>query len=331
MGFNIKNTTCSYQDCTFVIVNGSCLAGIGFIGFFMSSALLLCFKFDVIKIPGPKKMFMTNVAVNDALIGIVAVIRGLGIISKKVVGVNEDGSVNAWCYIFVFLAYFVWSSIMFTKLPLTIDWFIALVFPHKYSKWITPKVTLVMIILSWAPMAITHLIHDPIAFLAGTMAVEYHRNYGRCIFDDLRPLLPIMTLVTPLLLIVLMYLMIFISMYRHKIEVGRLLVTTSAIVFSGILIVTPQILFFTLNLQMSYEAAQIFTVTLYHADCILNPLIYFIANPRIMSQIKARRKMVGRSLETMGGFSMAVLLTTPESSRRKVDGKQTKRQLKTKV
>ena len=107
MGFNIKNTTCSYQDCTFVLVNGSCLAGIGFIGFFMSSALLLCFKFDVIKIPGPKKMFMTNVAVNDALIGIVAVIRGLGIISKKVVGVNEDGSVNAWCYIFVFLAYFV--------------------------------------------------------------------------------------------------------------------------------------------------------------------------------------------------------------------------------
>ena len=45
----------------------------------------------------------------------------------------------------------------------------------------------------------------------------------------------------------------------------------------------------TFYLQMSYEAAQIFTVTLYYMGSVFNPLIYFVANPRVSEQMSVSK------------------------------------------
>ena len=308
MEFKIKNSTCLHDRCTFDLVNGGCLVGMGVIGFFLSVVMVLCLKFNIVKLSGPKNLFMMNIAINDAMVGLVAVIRGLGIISEKVVGVNEDMSVNNWCYVFLFLAHFVWNTIILVQLPLAIDWFISLVFPHKYNQWITRKISWIMTILSWAPMTITHLIYDPIIVAKGTMIAKYQVKYNRCVFG-LRPLLPVIALLVPLVVLIIMYSVITVSIYKNRLPVSRLLATTSAIVFSGLLVVLPQILLTTTTIEMSYEAAQIFTVTLYHTICIVNPLIYFIANPRVIPQIRARKRRLQKSIKGAGAaFSFIYVL-----------------------
>lgn len=285
MGYNIKNTSCSEHDCLFDYVNGGFLAGMGILGFFMSTAVTLCFIFDIIKLSKPKKMFMINIAVNDALIGLIAMIRGLGIISNKVVGANNDGSTNEWCYIFLFIAHFVWGSIILTQIPLTIDWFIALIFPHKYSSFITVKVSVILNVFSWMPMAATHLMWDPIEFARGRRNILFQKEYNRCILGPI-PWIPIVTLVAPLTVIFIMYSVIAISIYKNGLSVSRLLATTSAVIFTGFLVTIPQLFLFTLSYPMTYEVGQIFTVTLYHANCVVNPVIYFMANPKIWRQIR---------------------------------------------
>jgi hypothetical protein len=67
-----------------------------------------CYEIYRFKVRSPQKIFLINVAVNDALIGLVAVPRGLGIISHHYMGVDDDGSVSGYCYFFPFAAYFIW-------------------------------------------------------------------------------------------------------------------------------------------------------------------------------------------------------------------------------
>ena len=41
----------------------------------------------------------------------------------------------------------------------------------------------------------------------------------------------------------------------------------------------------TFHLNMSYEVAQIFTVTLYYMNSVFNPIIYFCVHPRVKKQL----------------------------------------------
>ena len=300
MGYNVQNHECTNsttESCTFDLINGYCLAGMGGVGFLMSTAAIICLHFNIIKLPGSKKIFLINVALNDALMGLIAVPRGLSIISPHFMGVRGDGSVSWYCYFFPFPAYFVWDSIMFTLIPLTADRFIALVFPTKYRDIMTPTVSKVMVISSWLPSGIFHLLYDPIRYAIGAMEVKYQPSYNRCVFEVERPLLPILTLLVPLIAIGIMYLIIIVSIVKNKIRVGRLLVTTSAILLTGVIVAMPPILMITANLRMSYKVAQLCTITLYHSNCIFNPVIYFITNPRIATQIKDQASERGRSMK----------------------------------
>ena len=141
--------------------------------------------------------------------------------------------------------------------------------------------------------------------------MKYQPSYNRCVFN-VNPILPIMTLLVPLILIGLMYLFMAISIIRNKIPVGRLLITTTVILVTGILVTIPNILMITINMKMPYKEAKIFTVTLYHANCVCNPLIYYIANPKIAPQIKEQatvrtktvKKQLSRTLtRTVSGFN----------------------------
>ena len=101
---------------------------------------------------------------------------------------------------------------------------------------------------------------------------------------------PVMLLLVPLCIIVLLYGIMVTFIINNKIPVGRLLKTTSAILFTGAITVIPEVMIGT-NLEMSYEVAQIATVTLYHANCIYNPIIYFIANPKVTPQLKEQASL----------------------------------------
>jgi hypothetical protein len=107
-----------------------------------------------------------------------------------------------------------------------------------------------------------------------------------------------------------MYIVIAISIYKNGLSVSRLLVTTSVVIFTNFLITIPQFFLFTLSHPMSYEVSQIFTVTLYHANCVVNPVIYFVANPRISHQIKA--SVIGETLKSISErirvFSLNILV-----------------------
>ena len=150
--------------------------------------------------------------------------------------------------------------------------------------------------------------------------MRYQASYNRCVFD-VSPVLPIVFLVAPLVAMALMYLIIGISIVRNKISVGRLLITTTAILLTGVIVVLPTVLMVTAKLKFSYKAAKIFTVTLYHSNCIFNPIIYYCANPRIAPQIQEQASIGTRSMKrqltrtltrTVSGFNL-VTYTTVES------------------
>ena len=120
-------------------------------------------------------------------------------------------------------------------------------------------------------------------------------------------------LIVPLIILALMYFIMAISIVRNKIPVGRLLITTTAILLTGVFAVIPQTIMITWNVRYSYKVAQVLTVTLFHANCIFNPVIYYMANPRIAPQIKeqasVRTQSVKRTLSktlsrTVSGFNL---------------------------
>ena len=51
---------------------------------------------------------MINVSINDALLGFVGTIRGLGIISQRFMGIADDGSDNGFCAAYAIFANFTW-------------------------------------------------------------------------------------------------------------------------------------------------------------------------------------------------------------------------------
>lgn len=116
----------------------------------------------------------------------------------------------------------------------------------------------------------------------------YQAEYHRCVFEQNESHEGILFLVMPLLLICALYIFITIVMVKKKIKVTKVIISTSAIIASGMLVAIPEILMATFYLQMSYEVAQILTVTLYYTNSIFNPLIYFCLNPRVSEQISQR-------------------------------------------
>ena len=56
--------------------------------------------------------------------------------------------------------------------------------------------------------------------------------------------------------------------------------TSSLVIFSGIIAYFPSCISNIFNITISYEFAQIATVTFYYTSCVVNPLVYFCMHPR---------------------------------------------------
>ena len=52
------------------------------------------------------------------------------------------------------------------------------------------------------------------------------------------------------------------------------------------------------GVQMDYVVAQIFTVTLYYINCVVDPVIYFYANPSVQMRVSRSfsKKVSGHTL-----------------------------------
>ena len=137
----------------------------------------------------------------------------------------------------------------------------------------------------------------------------YQANYKRCVFVHKRPSLPITLLLIPQLIIALMYGIMTFVIIKNRIPAGKLIKTTTAILFTGFITILPEILIVTFNLKFSYEMAQLFTITMFHMNCIYNPVIYFIMNPKVNTQLKEKQESVRKSLVATRSMSASKLKT----------------------
>ncbi|KAL5267533.1 hypothetical protein ACHWQZ_G004536 [Mnemiopsis leidyi] len=287
--FDIKDHVC-FNDtrvCPFRIVNGSILTVIGIVGFIMSSSVVLLLVFNVIRLPGNKNIFVINVSMFDALLAMVGTIRGLGIISKSVLGIGEDMEASTWCKIFTIVAAPLWESLILSLLPLTVDRFVAVVFPTKYKRIITDKTSSVMVLASWLPLIILNL-YDIISYKLNDLKIGYYHRYNRCVYLNPWKQQQFFFLLLPFLLIAGMYLIMIVIIIRNKIKATKLILTTSVIVATSLLTSQPFLLMSSFNITMSYEVSQILTVTCYYLNGIFNPLIYLCCNARVQDQLIAK-------------------------------------------
>ena len=64
---------------------------------------------------------------------------------------------------------------MMVLIPLTVDRFVAIVFPRKYLVWVTRKTSMALILLCWVPMIAVNIVYDSIRHATGKVKVRPDR------------------------------------------------------------------------------------------------------------------------------------------------------------
>ena len=282
------------------IFQGSILTVIGVIGFLFCVLVIYCIVFNVVRLPGQQGVFILNVLLSDLGTAITAVIRGLGIISKRFVGVTDDGEENWFCYVYPLVSEFIWSSSLLVLLPLTIDRFIAIVFPLKHKVLITPKSSTVLISLAWI-LALSRALLFIIMYSMGNGQFGYKTSYHRCVLIDYRhekyetadKVMAALAGEVPLALVSILYIIMAISILKSGRSLKKIIRVSSVIVLTGLIAVIPDTISFQFDITMNYEVAQVFTVTFWYFNCVVDPLVYFFSHPvmkGVLSDIFRRRK-----------------------------------------
>ena len=224
--------------------------------------------------------------------------RGLGIINGKFVGAL-DNAITPYCVAYTFFLSTFAYSCMFNLLPLTIDRAIAVMLPLRHNSMITTRTCVFMCTASWTP-ALVVLIFYIIAYTTGYISVTYNHRYHRCmitggplgeIYEEFALMIP------PFFLIILLYVMMLIIVIRQSRRIGRFLVTATGIITTSLLTYCPTVISATWNISLSYEVAQILTVTVYYLNGILNPLIYVATHPVTRDYLKTFRASINRIAE----------------------------------
>ena len=121
----------------------------------------------------------------------------------------------------------------------------------------------------------------------------------------------IVVIILPLITIPAMYGIMTCVIVRNKLRCKRFFITSSAIILTSILAYLPSALTSMFEIPMSYEFAQISTVTLYYSNSIINPIIYFALHPKTKSvmsspkQVMIKQGMLYKT-RSMAEFSSAV-------------------------
>ncbi|KAL5261037.1 hypothetical protein ACHWQZ_G006926 [Mnemiopsis leidyi] len=284
MGYVISNHTCVLQTdpvCSFRIINGSILSVISILGLLLS-AFEIYFLRSKIRLAACQNLFIMNVAVSDLLVSAVGIFRGLGIISEKFVGA-QNNTANDFCILYAICVASLTNSGTLALLPLTIDRLVAVTFPLRHAYVITTKSSLSLIFLCWLPL-VALLLYDTIEYKIGAIAIDFNERYHRCSLGRDSPIAHISALFVPFLLVLLMYIIMLVIIIKNKRRFGQFLAISSGIIVSSLLSYAPTIIAIAWSVPMSYEVSQILTVTLYYVNGIINPMVYFVAHPRTQQQ-----------------------------------------------
>jgi len=251
--------------------------------------VIYCLVFNVVQLPGHQGIFILNVLLSDTGTSVIAVIRGLGIQSKRFVGVTDDNENTWFCYVYGLVSRFFWNSALSVLLPLTIDRFLAIVFPFKHKLWITPTSSIILITLSWIPATTMVSYRTVILYYMGNGQMDYMEEYHRCGlvqyrtegFEISNKVFAALAIEMPMAVIVLLYTIMAISVLKSGRSIKKIMRVSSVVVFTGCLAAIPDSLFARVDVTMSYEIAQVFTVTFWYLNCVVDPFVYFYSNPAI--------------------------------------------------
>ena len=220
---------------------------------------------------------------------IVGLFRGLGIVDSKFVGAPND-TITVNCVAYAMSVINLGFSGLLALLPLTIDRAIAVLLPLKHKLIITKKTCLLMFGVNWLPI-VASLIHDTIAYIKGTIDIEYDKRYHRCVgtgrYSEITNYKDICLIFVPIVLLALMYGMMLFIIIKTKQRCGRFLITATGIIMTSILSYSPSIIADIFSIPLSYEVSQILTVTVFYLNGVFNPLIYVLAHPMMQKHIKA--------------------------------------------
>lgn len=266
------------KDCTFTYINSILLITIGVFGFILSSAVILLLVFKI-KLPGAKPIFILNVSVNDAVLSIIAIIRGMNFLMHF-----DDNSI-AFCEIYAIISCPFKHNLSLVLIPLTLDRFLAVVYSTKYSALVTPRSSLVACSFSWIFLALL-LLYDLIGYFLGSMQLTYDKVQDRCVYNNSRERLsPVIFLLIPTGIIIILYIVMTVVIVKRKIKCGRFFVTSLLIIITNFMTTLPDVLMKTFCIKPNYEVMTFFEVTLFYINGICNPLVYLGANKRAIEQI----------------------------------------------
>ena len=265
------------------------LAVIGFLGILLSGSVIYFLALRRIRLARCQSYFIINVAVSDVLVSLLGVFRGLGIINSRFVGAPNNNT-TPFCAIYkIFLTTFACSGIS-VLLPLTIDRAVAITLPLRHSSIITKKTCVVMFLANWLPN-LALMLYEVIAWLTGTIQIEYNDRYYRCLMVTgliVGNIEKFCFVIIPFLLVLTLYATIMVIIFKRKIRIGRFLITASGIIITGLVAYSPTVVTAMWHIPHSYEVSQILTVTVYYINGIVNPLIYLATHPKTREYVDSR-------------------------------------------
>ena len=251
-------------------------------------SVIYCIVFNIVQLPGQQNLFILNVLLCDTGIAVIGVIRGLGIMSKRFVGVADDGEKTWFCDVYQLVARCFWNSAIPVLLLVTVDRFIAIVFPLRHKLWVTPRCSLVLIGLQWTLGIFSTFYLTVLDYYFGNKISRYVDEYHRCLILEYSTVMKVLDIFmgeVSMVTIAILYIVMVIAIAKSGRNIGKMLRTSSVIVLSGFLSSVPAFLFYRLDIRMSYEIAQVFTVTLYYLNCVVDPCVYFYCNPAIKAYL----------------------------------------------
>ena len=238
-----------------------------------------------------QSLFIINLSISDVLVSILGVFRGLGIIDSRFVGAVNNAH-TPYCTVYTLLINSFGLSSVIALLPLTIDRAVAVILPLQHGSIITHKTSAVMLLAVWLSVFIV-LVNFLVVLKNGTTVAEYSGTFHRCILNGKSLHAEYMCLfVIPFLLILLMYGAMLFIIVKTKRSCGRFLLMALAIIGTNLLCFTPGVLLDIGISKMGYKETQVFYITLWFTNGVVNPIIYLAIHPNTREYVRRTAKIL---------------------------------------
>ena len=226
-----------------------------------------------------QSLFIINLSISDVLVSILGVFRGLGIIDSRFVGAVNN-TATPYCAAYIILLSSLGFSNLIALLPLTIDRAVAVILPLRHGSIITHKTCAAMLLSVWFSVFIV-LVNYLVDFKTGTIVAQYSELHQKCtLAGKTFKLEHVCLFIIPFLLISLMYGSMLFIIVKSRRSCGRFLYIALGIIATNLLCFSPGVLTDFGILKLGYEASQVFYITIWFANGVINPVIYLAIHPK---------------------------------------------------